>query len=86
MGFHYDKSKKRWIARSKMVKGERVYLGAFKSEADAENAYAVHELTRTITSTPELHRVKVDLVSPKELHKDKSWFNRLFGRLFRKSA
>jgi len=77
MGAHYDKSKKRWIARSKMVNGKRKYLGAFKSEADAENAVAIYELTKLTTSNfAPLHQVE----TPFELPKKQGFFARLFRR------
>lgn len=77
MGAHYDKSKKRWIARSKMVNGKRKYLGAFKSEADAENAVVIYELTKLTTSNfVPLHQVETLF----ELPKKQGFFARLFRR------
>ncbi len=77
MGVHKDKRAGSWIARSKMVNGKRKYLGAFKSEADAENAVAIYELTKLTTSNfAPLHRVE----TPFELPKKRGFFARLFRR------
>jgi len=77
MSVYYAKEKKRWIARSKMVNGKRTYLGAFKSEADAENAVAIYELTKLTTSNfAPLHQVE----TPFELPKKQGFFARLFRR------
>lgn len=46
MGIYRDKRSGSWVARGKTVNGKREYLGTFKTDDEARNAFAVNEMAR----------------------------------------
>ena len=76
MGIYKDKRSGSWVARGKTVNGKRPYIGSFKSEAEAENAYALHDLTH-LSGT---FTFRYDETSVYELPKKRGFLARLFRR------